>query len=556
MGSGANEGAFLISRRASSGAAIRLALIALLLAAWGLLLYRLDEIPPGFQHDQMFNTMDALDILQGHHRIYFPANFGREPLGMYLPAGVFTMVGDHFVWGLRFSTVMCGLLSLALTVALARRHLPAAVAWFAAALMAGSFWFLFAARLGLEPMVLLPLTTAMCYFLSRGMARSSVRDLALAGIAGGAGLYAYPAGRPLILMMPLLVLHRFVVDALERKRAGTSKRAGARPAATLISEPMLRGLFLATLLMALIGAPLFVYIQTHPAVADARLGELQGPILAALRGDVAPLLGTIREGVLSILWAGPDALPYQYNIPGRPALQPILACFFLLGLTLVLLGWRRPDEFVLLLGLLLGLLAVLLTGADALYVRGIVALPLLFILAARGAWWAVTRLARLLDRVAQRWPRAAWAASAGRWLIPIALGALLLWHVAESSRAYFVTWAQAEPTQRIYNADFRAAVALADALPPEEEVYIGSDRNLDLDRRTYQLYGPRRSDVQWFYLPGSPPLPRGSFGATYLLPQTSAELPPALDVLALAAGEQSVTPARRPVRLAARAASR
>ena len=67
----------------------RIAVILSLLMIWGLLLVRLHDIPPGFQHDQMFNSLDVLDVLQGKHAIYFPANFGREAIGIYSAAVAF-----------------------------------------------------------------------------------------------------------------------------------------------------------------------------------------------------------------------------------------------------------------------------------------------------------------------------------------------------------------------------------------------------------------------------------------------------------------------------------
>ena len=95
--------------------------------------------------------------------------------------------------------------------------------------------------------------------------------------------------------------------------------------------------------------------------------------------------------------------------------------------------------------------------------------------------------------------------------------------------AYFSTWATAERTQRIYNADFRAAAAWLDANAQDEPVYMGTDRLLDLDQLTYGFYEPRRIDANWFLLPDSPALPaEGS--ALYLLP-ASTKLPATLDAL-------------------------
>ena len=75
---------------------------------------------------------------------------------------------------------------------------------------------------------------------------------------------------------------------------------------------------------------------------------------------------------------------------------------------------------------------------------------------------------------------------------------LLVWHAFNSSVAYFVDWAQAEPAQRIYNADFRAVAAYLDEHKTDEPVYAGTDRLVDLDQRVYKLYEPRRQDLVWF----------------------------------------------------------
>jgi hypothetical protein len=599
----------------------RVLVLGLCLAAWAILLYHLNAVPPGFQHDQMFNSLDALDVLSGRHQVYFPGNFGREPLGIYTAAGVFRLVGGHYVWSLRFSSVLWGMLGLAATISLGRRYLPRWGALFAAALMAGSFWFLFAARLGLEPMASLPLAMAMLYFLGRGLQRHSLTDLAIAGVIGGIALYTYLAPRVLLFLPPLLLAYELILAGVRRARA-------REPRLMRETRANIAGLLLCLLLMLLVSSPLLLYLRTHPGTADARVNELKAPLLAALRGDLGPVLGKARETALSILWAGPPAIPYQYNVPGRAALQPVWAICFLAGLVVTVARWLRlawgepgrsvqgdacpenaaavtlgglttqdglrqetseesaaaPElalnrvkdaspmsrrsrervvdsllmtsvpggsqtrrkrsmsllgrmpparhgelsmtagtEFLLLAALALALVPVLLTGADALYMRGIIALPLLFILATRGLWAIGTAIQARNNGFSR--------SSAGlRRALIIVMLALLLWHLAESGQAYFVTWAQAGPTQRIYNADFRAAAAYLAEHPQDSQAFIGTDRDLDLDQKTYQLYEPLRRDVRWFDLPGNPPLPaEGS--ALYLWPASLPE-PPLLTLLA------------------------
>ena len=92
-------------------------------------------------------------------------------------------------------------------------------------------------------------------------------------------------------------------------------------------------------------------------------------------------------------------------------------------------------------------------------------------------------------------------------LAAVLLLLLLVWHAFNSSVAYFVDWAQAEPAQRIYNADFLAVAAYLDKHKTDEPVYAGTDRLFDLDQRVYKLYIP--DGKTWF---GSRPKTRRRSG--------------------------------------------
>jgi Dolichyl-phosphate-mannose-protein mannosyltransferase len=512
--------------------------VGLILVAWALLLFRLNDVPPGFQHDQTFTSLDALDVLRGHFPIYFPANFGREPLFMYSVAGVFGVTGGHFVWSLRFTAVLWGMLGLATTVAFARRYLSAGAALVAAALMVTSFWFLMAARLGLEPIALLPLAMAYLYFLNRGLARPSLPSLTVAGLAGGLAIYTYLAARMLYLVIPLLLIYEAVAWLRLRRSARGKTHEETR---------RLIGLLLALAVMLVVSAPLLIYLLGHSATADGRVRELGGAIASAGRGDLQPIFDTAFDTIRSILWAGSKALPNHYNIPGRPVLQPILAIFFLVGLVATVVRLRDRAEYLLVAALLLGVAPSLLTGADALYMRAIYILPILFILLARGLWLSASLIGR---RFSQRLlsARPGWLTV----LASVLLAGLLLGQAVDSGAAYFLRWANAEQTQRIYNADFRAAAAYLDAHPGNGKVFIGTDRLIDLDSLTYGFYladpaegarvrDPARTGVDWFQLPESPALPTEG-EALYFIPGP-VEMPYSLQLVSQQGGEQFVIPA-------------
>jgi len=486
-----------------------------MLVAWGLLLFRLDATPPGFQHDQMFSAKDAMEVVNGSYPIYFPDNFGRGPLFMYSAAGMFILTAGRYVWSLHFTAVVWGMLGLAAAITLARRYLSDAAALFAAALMASSFWFLLAARLGVESVALLPLAVAMFYFLDRGLAHHSLRDFAVAGVLGGVANYTYLASRTLYAL-PLLLLALLSLAMLLQKR-----RTGNWPA---YARRDFFGLLLAWAVMVAVSGPLLWYLAHHSGT-DGRIGQLVGPVYAALEGDLRPLLANAWDTVRTIFWRGSAALPFHYSVPGRPELQPITAVCFLIGLGLTLVRAQCWHESLLLVALLLGLAANLLTGADALHMRAVYAMPLIFMLTTRGLW----RLLSASQRLRLSLGRRVYAPVQTPILQIAILGGVFLWHAVGAATAYFDTWSHDEQTQRIYNADFRAAARFLDAHAGAEPIFMGTDRQRDLDSLTYSFYEPSRKDVRWFSLPDVPPMPADGV-ALYLLP-ASVKLPETLEAL-------------------------
>lgn len=500
--------------------------VSLLCIAWVFLLFRLDSIPTGFQHDQMFDATNALQVLGGEFPIYFPVNFGLEPGFMYAAAAVFRLAGGHYVWSLRFTGVMFALAGLAASFVFARHYLGRLPALFASALMATSFWFLLAGRLGLEPIALLPLALASLHFLLKAQLRPSLRAYLLAGLLIGASNYVYLAARTLFALPLVLLICELLAAVAARLRRGTA------PALAL---PRIGGLLAAFVTAIAVNAPMQAYILAHPAQTDGRIGELSGPLHAAwAEGNLEPLLTNVFDTVRAVFWGGSQFLPYHYNLPGHAVLQPLWAAFAVLGLLVALTRLADRRQLLLLVALLLGLGPNLLTSADALHMRGIYALPLIFIVAVQGAV-AVAAFAR------GRWQ--AWRGSPDAaprrlpaWPAAAAILALLAWHAAGNAGAYFRDWALAEPTQRIYNADFRLAARYLDAHADGAEIFIGTDRMIDLDSRTYALYEPQRTDANWFRLPGNPPLPSEGSGI-YLGPVT-AGVPPLLEFMISAGGAQ------------------
>ena len=70
-------------------------LFALALAVGILRFHRLTHLPPGLYFDRGANGLDALQVLQGEHSIFFPERSnGREWLGIYLVALAISIFGQ------------------------------------------------------------------------------------------------------------------------------------------------------------------------------------------------------------------------------------------------------------------------------------------------------------------------------------------------------------------------------------------------------------------------------------------------------------------------------
>ena len=93
--------------------------VLILCLAAGLWLYRLDNVPPGFTHDEAGHGHDGVAILHGARPIYEQVGYGREPLYDYLVAGLIALFGPTGR-ALRLSPVPLGLFTLLATFAWAR----------------------------------------------------------------------------------------------------------------------------------------------------------------------------------------------------------------------------------------------------------------------------------------------------------------------------------------------------------------------------------------------------------------------------------------------------
>lgn len=460
-------------------------LLLTLLIAFFFRVYALAGNPPGLSGDEGIEGSDALSIGAGNYPLYFPANYGREPLYMYLLALCFKLFGVS-AFTLRYPGVLCGMLTLALTYTLLKRLWDGRVAWLTLSLMAVSFWPVFTGRLGLRAVTMPPFQILAIYALWRGLAENRLRAKfalpwwLLAGACLGLGLYTYIPAR----LFPALPLVWLLLNAA----AGTAEwRARLRRS--------LGGLLLMALTGLLVFAPLGWFMLRYPDVVNQRLEGVGGPLQALQHGDLAPALSNLGA-VAGMVTARGDPLP-RYNIPGRPVLDWPAGLLWYAGLLLCLIRWREPRTNLLLLWGGLMLTPTLLSDAAPSFLRAIGALTPFYAMPALAITWLVDKLTSRLCLVGA-----------------LAVGLIFVVHACATWNDYFLKWPIYPGVAEIYGDRLAQLGGYLDSLlplPDESQVvvvcYYATDVCRDMLRMQTHYRGLLRAVTGYnaLVLPAQPP---------------------------------------------------
>jgi 4-amino-4-deoxy-L-arabinose transferase-like glycosyltransferase len=425
----------------------------ILLAAAGLRIAGLNDVPPGWRDDEVVETaVHAQLVLDGNFPIYFPQAEGHEPLYHYLSAALIALAGRS-LFTVRLLSVFFGLIGLAALYRLARQWFGAGPARLAAAALAVSFWGLMYARFKVRHVSEVGFMLLAFYFCLTpvfkseiGRPKPALRNLKsltagfglraspfalYAGLWLAACLYTYYAARaaPVILLAfaaYLLLFHRGIFRAQWRSFALTFA------------------------LSAALAAPLAWAIANTPG-GEERLRVVGRPLFDLLRGDVAGAWYNTTTTLRLFAFTGDPE--YLYNIPRRPVFEALGAALFLAGVTVSLWRWRQPRHAFLLLWLMGGLAPAFASVPAASLGHTIAAQPVMYLLPAVG----LSAVGEGLRRVH---PNAARGA--------LGIGAILFLGVtaARDLPDYFVRWPALPEVRYLYRADLHAAAAHLNAHPP------------------------------------------------------------------------------------------
>ena len=355
-----------------------LPLISITLLAAILRFYALRALPPGLYHDEAYNGLDALTVLNGPRPVFFEANNGREPLFIYLVAIAVSLFG-RTAFAIRVVSAMLGTLTVPAAYTAAKELYGRRVALVAAFFTATTFWHVNISRIGFRA-VSLPLFVALfLWALARALRSRSWPPYLLAGLALGASWYTYLAARFLPLAVVLPVLYLLL----------TGERIAWRRLALL------------TITALIVSLPLLIYALGHPDMLLGRSSQVSIFSPVVNHGNLAAtLLRQVVRTLAMFNWRG-DFIP-RHNLPLRPVFDPLVGALFLVGV-LTSLKLKSSNHALPLIFVGVMLLPTILAEGAPHFLRSVGVLPVLFLfpaLGVRSVWrWLSGRLPRRLTAV-------------------------------------------------------------------------------------------------------------------------------------------------------------
>lgn len=365
-----------------AGGSTRLLLLALLMLALMLRLPALDTIPPDVHIDEATMALESRKVLRGEMPVLLALGWDRYPSpGFAIHSATMWLAGDS-LWGFRIASVIGGIATIGLSIALARMLFGPLVAVLTGLLLTISHWHIHLSRLGLHYMDGLVTSLLSLYLLTRGVLRGDRASFAGAGVALGMCFYVYYSARLTVIIAAGIVLLALL-----------SRRGSLRWWAHRLGWLLVGG--------AVTLAPLIaVYVRT--------------PEAALARSDrVFALSPRNMEHLRSVyqLTSVPEVLRFQaqralemFNLAWDTAgqygsrdalLDPITGVFFVLGAALSLARLLSFPHALLLGWLGATLAGVTMTNGAPFSPRAVNALPAVIILASLGivalrdAWLAL-----------------------------------------------------------------------------------------------------------------------------------------------------------------------
>jgi 4-amino-4-deoxy-L-arabinose transferase-like glycosyltransferase len=446
-------------------------LVVLLEGALLLRLPNLTNQPYVLHGDEAACGLEALRWLHGGVPSLISVGwYGLPVLGYGYPALVMRVAGEN-LFGLRLSSVIIGVLSIALLYALAREFAGRRVAFVAAALMTVSHLAIQFSRMGIHyihaPFVVL----LTLWMLVRALRRNSALAAAIAGVGLSLAVQVYFSARIIFVIVPL-----FLVGLL------------------LLYRQWLKGrlLMLGWLALSFVVSfgPMGVYFLSDTGALKSRPAEvLILNLTDEMRNHLLSQFGTVnlstiltrQLAAIPLLVGGLPDQSLQYG-PLYPMFDALVAALVTTGFFYALLHLKRPLCLLLVIWVVSTVaLGGVLTMDMPWWPRLLVMVPALCLLAAL----ALEEMLRAAERA---WQSLEWSIAPGdpgrRWRAAV-LGGLLALAVigysgGQSIRHYFIDYPR-EVNGVVWRALYTDIARYAAQLPAGTQVVLFSDDSVIWD---------------------------------------------------------------------------
>jgi hypothetical protein len=475
--------------------------------------WQLDRVPPGFHYDEAFDALEAWRMLvqPGYRPIFFPGNFGVEPMFIYLAALAFRLFGAT-PEVMRGVGALIGTLAVPALYLLAQEwvrrdeKLPVMLPLLAALALAIQRWHITFSRMGIQPILLPLFLVLMLWAFARAQRTGSRWAWAGFGLAAGLGPYTYLAGRLLPVLAALLVSVLLVQVLLHRKRSRTlpdgsraSPPVGEPKEPTSARTPergsdvtgevpvksVLGGVLLAAVVGLIVFAPLALHFAQHPDQLLLRSSQIA--VLPGEAGSNDPFRNFIAALGMFSLRGDADS---RSNVSGMPVLDVLMSIPFMIGIVLFAWRGRRPVSLTWWLAFAVLLVPTVFSDYAPHFRRAIGLAPLValasglglaVILGQRGGQAATATVplrlqqngvpleetARDLDRLRR----------VGRAIV---VAAIVLGSLVYSATAYFQTWGRSAVLFYAYDQGLWEIGQYVLSLPADERVYLSPRPSTDM----------------------------------------------------------------------------
>lgn len=261
-----------------------LILLVILLATW-LRLWRPTQAPAGFWHDEAYNAMDAIWMLDARLPQWFLiSNTGREPMLHYLTIIPMSILGVT-PFAFRIVVGWIGILTIPLLHRYVRTIFPIHssrewIALFAVTGLATSPWHLLTSRIGYRAILVPFFVLVTLYFFWRGWRQKSLLYFMLAGLTLGLSQYTYLPARvfPLIFAVVILIwTFRQPKPTQEAVTPPTGSGQGAKVNSFFKTLTGRQAGWLGLAIMAVVSfmvfLPMGLFFFNNPGAFNARTGQ-------------------------------------------------------------------------------------------------------------------------------------------------------------------------------------------------------------------------------------------------------------------------------------------